>query len=316
MVAGKSDLHDFDDVCKRELQEIVKRRRVVGIPVPEDANGEAEPPRDDLTGLAFSGGGVRSASFNLGLMQALYQRGVLKNIDYLSTISGGGYVGSILSSLALHPDTEFRWDRTGKPDHAEAPADPEGEGRRFPLSPARDGRQPERVLDLIHGGHYLRRPLIFLNRYLIGVLLTNVVALSLVIAVASLAAWGFRYIDHTWMINWLYALGFQGDIGRAFFPTTLCFFLWVAMWAISYWRRGAAAEGRVARWFMTLTIVSFLLALASLLGTGDVSLVHLRDNYGIEPPADVVRSVTQDLKTYFLIALALALIPRATANSG
>ncbi len=299
----------FDEVFKREMQEILKRRREANIPIDKDEAGNPKSPAGDLVGLALSGGGVRSASFNLGLLQSLYQNGVLRRIDYMSTVSGGGYVGGSLSSLALHPETEFDWksNSAGSTEHHPA-VDPEL-GGHFPLTPSKDGRQPPRVLELIHGGHYLRHPLIFLNRYLIGVLLTNVVALSLVFAVASLAAWLFRSLDHTWMINWLYALGFQGDVGRAFFPTTTGFFLWVFMWGISYWRRGSQAEGQFARLFLTLTIVSFMLAGASLLGTGDVSLTHLRDNYGIEPPSEIVRIISSDLKTYFLIGLALALIP-------
>jgi len=51
-----------------------------------------------LSGLAFSGGGIRSATLNLGTMQALHQRGTLGKIDYLSTVSGGGYIGSSLSA--------------------------------------------------------------------------------------------------------------------------------------------------------------------------------------------------------------------------
>jgi hypothetical protein len=306
----------FDEVFKREMQEILKRRREANIPIAKDEAGNAKSPADSLVGLALSGGGVRSASFNLGLLQSLYQNGVLRHIDYMSTVSGGGYVGGGLSSLALHPETEFEWKSShatdnAKPSSARAEQSPgvSDLGGRFPLTPSKDGRQPSRVLELIHGGHYLRHPLIFLNRYLIGVLLTNVVALSLVFAVASLAAWLFRSLDHTWMINWLYALGFQGDVGRVFFPATVCFFLWILMWGISYWRRGSQAEGLFARLFLTLTIVSFMLGSASLLGTGDVSLTHLRDNYGIEPPSDIVRTISGDLKTYFLIGLALALIP-------
>lgn len=49
-----------------------------------------------LTALAFSGGGIRSATFNLGLLQGLAKRGILQKIDYLSTVSGGGYIGSWL----------------------------------------------------------------------------------------------------------------------------------------------------------------------------------------------------------------------------
>ena len=48
----------------------------------------------DRVGLAFSGGGIRSATFNLGILKALHELRVLKYVDYLSTVSGGGYVGA------------------------------------------------------------------------------------------------------------------------------------------------------------------------------------------------------------------------------
>lgn len=48
----------------------------------------------DLTGLALSGGGIRSATFNLGLLKGLNDLGLLPIFDYLSTVSGGGYIGS------------------------------------------------------------------------------------------------------------------------------------------------------------------------------------------------------------------------------
>lgn len=51
----------------------------------------------DLSGLAISGGGIRSATFGLGVMQALVSGGVLQKLDYLSTVSGGGYIGSALT---------------------------------------------------------------------------------------------------------------------------------------------------------------------------------------------------------------------------
>ncbi|NMG68124.1 hypothetical protein GPA19_24650, partial [Azoarcus indigens] len=50
-------------------------------------------------GLALSGGGIRSATFNLGLLQALAAQGLLKPFGYLSTVSGGGYIGSFLGRL-------------------------------------------------------------------------------------------------------------------------------------------------------------------------------------------------------------------------
>lgn len=55
----------------------------------------------ELVGLAFSGGGIRSATFNLGVLQGLAElkfggRSLLAHFDYLSTVSGGGYIGTWL----------------------------------------------------------------------------------------------------------------------------------------------------------------------------------------------------------------------------
>jgi hypothetical protein len=52
----------------------------------------------NLVGLAFSGGGIRSATFNLGVLQALADLKLLYRIDYLSTVSGGGYIGGWLAA--------------------------------------------------------------------------------------------------------------------------------------------------------------------------------------------------------------------------
>lgn len=54
--------------------------------------------RAQLAGLAFSGGGIRSATFSLGVLQALASRDELTRFDYLSTVSGGGYIHQWLAS--------------------------------------------------------------------------------------------------------------------------------------------------------------------------------------------------------------------------
>jgi len=59
--------------------------------------GQAIDPKN-LVGLAFSGGGIRSASFGLGVLEALRDFDLLKKVDYLSTVSGGGYIGAWLSA--------------------------------------------------------------------------------------------------------------------------------------------------------------------------------------------------------------------------
>ena len=48
--------------------------------------------------LCISGGGIRSATFALGALQGLAELGILENFDYLSTVSGGGYIGSWLTA--------------------------------------------------------------------------------------------------------------------------------------------------------------------------------------------------------------------------
>src|SRR5579864_9216333 len=50
------------------------------------------------TALCISGGGIRSATFALGALQGLADLGILENFDYLSTVSGGGYIGSWLTA--------------------------------------------------------------------------------------------------------------------------------------------------------------------------------------------------------------------------
>lgn len=56
--------------------------------------------RRPFTALCLSGGGIRSATFGLGVLQALAERGHLERLDYLSTVSGGGYIGSWLTAWA------------------------------------------------------------------------------------------------------------------------------------------------------------------------------------------------------------------------
>jgi hypothetical protein len=60
------------------------------------------------TAVCLSGGGVRSASFGLGVLQGLAEAGVLQSADYLSTVSGGGYIGGWLSAWRLRASQRGR----------------------------------------------------------------------------------------------------------------------------------------------------------------------------------------------------------------
>jgi hypothetical protein len=78
----------FEDV-------IAEERRILRIPEQSPGSGRDEPP---LSALCISGGGIRSATFALGALQGLADHGVLGDFDYLSTVSGGGYIGGWLTS--------------------------------------------------------------------------------------------------------------------------------------------------------------------------------------------------------------------------
>ncbi|UCD81501.1 MAG: patatin-like phospholipase family protein [Desulfobacterales bacterium] len=92
------------DIFPAELAEITKRRLTLDLGEPKFA---AEPSvKNGLIGLALSGGGIRSATFSLGVIQALVEKGKFKFVDYTSTVSGGGYIGSCVSSVLNHPDAD------------------------------------------------------------------------------------------------------------------------------------------------------------------------------------------------------------------
>jgi hypothetical protein len=58
----------------------------------------------------MSGGGIKSAIFKLGVLQALHAAGVFKRVDYASTVSGGGYIGTCVSVLVEAPGTAFPFE--------------------------------------------------------------------------------------------------------------------------------------------------------------------------------------------------------------
>lgn len=104
----------FEEVFKSELEEIQKnrvwRKNELHITEPgyvstlkTKGNSPVQDPFQkggemDLYALAFSGGGIRSATFNLGVLQGLANHNLINKFDYLSTVSGGGYIGSWLAA--------------------------------------------------------------------------------------------------------------------------------------------------------------------------------------------------------------------------
>jgi hypothetical protein len=107
------DLHaaklgEHDDVQAANLKKIYEA-------VHGTLNDPAHRP---LAALCFSGGGIRSATFNLGVLQGLARIGVLSKFDYLSSVSGGGYISGWLAAWRHHARMTPKPGDT--PDAAEA----------------------------------------------------------------------------------------------------------------------------------------------------------------------------------------------------
>ncbi|WP_256354517.1 patatin-like phospholipase family protein [Variovorax sp. dw_308] len=106
---------DPEDMLRQEAVHVLRDLRWTALdpdfkPKP-DAGPDPDPDRylhslselvqgftkaNSATALCLSGGGIRSATFSLGVLQWLAGKGQLEDFHYISTVSGGGYMGSWL----------------------------------------------------------------------------------------------------------------------------------------------------------------------------------------------------------------------------
>ena len=96
---------ELGEVLGDELHQIRGADQPTGSPELESVFAELHKAR--MSALCFSGGGIRSATFGLGIMQSLAKHGLLNDFDYLSTVSGGGYLGSWLSAWIQRAKNDF-----------------------------------------------------------------------------------------------------------------------------------------------------------------------------------------------------------------
>lgn len=82
----------IDDVLAEEKAQLTERRRLLQGP---EAAKDFEATK---FGIAMSGGGIRSATINLGFLKTLNKFRILEKADYLSTVSGGGYTGAYVQA--------------------------------------------------------------------------------------------------------------------------------------------------------------------------------------------------------------------------
>ncbi|HEY0156858.1 MAG TPA: patatin-like phospholipase family protein [Thermoanaerobaculia bacterium] len=158
------------------------------------ANREDDPrPR---TALCISGGGIRSATFALGVVQGLASAKILDKFDYISTVSGGGYIGSWLSSWARRNgqgmsgvQRELARTDTGVGGTRPA-ADETNVATRLEELPGKIDPEPKPVRHLREYSNYLspRLGLLSGDTWTMGALYVRNVLLNLLVLVPILAA--------------------------------------------------------------------------------------------------------------------------------
>ncbi|MEO8345205.1 MAG: peptidoglycan-binding protein [Betaproteobacteria bacterium] len=162
-----------------------------------------------LAGLAFSGGGIRSATFNLGILQALAENKLLRDFDYLSTVSGGGYIGAWFS----------KWlkEQNGVIADAEAHLTPGSKAH-----PVVD--EPDQIKFLRQYSNYLTPKTGMFSADTWSVIATYLrnTMLNLTILIALLAAFLVLPRGLTWLVQ-----NHHAEYGLVFLWVALVAFLWV-----------------------------------------------------------------------------------------
>jgi hypothetical protein len=192
----------------------------------------AEKPRArhaGLTGVAFSGGGIRSSTINLGIAQVLERIGLFECLDYLSTVSGGGYVGSSLSSCYSPRDPEAVDEVDGvAPDRALERAREQFPFRHEPGTPEPAGFLQLRnyAKFLVPRGFvdYLKFPVLLLR----GVLVNFLVLLPWIIGAALFSALFLRVVGES--VIWIWSTAIEWPFGiPAFGPTVYITGVFIAL---------------------------------------------------------------------------------------
>jgi len=175
--AGNADHRTLPDQVRDNEQEYIQQRR--------QAAGVADG--QDLVGLSLSGGGIRSATFCLGVLQRLASRRVLRLVDYMCTVSGGGYIGSCLSSLMTTTGGESELEQST--EEAAPPWQKQSfdMGDRMPLNAAHQVHHLRKHGDflILRKGLFRRDVLRTVGSLLLGILSSIFMFVTFILAVSG-----------------------------------------------------------------------------------------------------------------------------------
>lgn len=139
------DKLNFAEVLHQELDAIAEDKRET--PPSHEGDAQTRAWRANLQALAFSGGGIRSATFCLGVLQKLAEQRQMHRFDYLSTVSGGGYIGAWFSSL-LHRRPWLNRAESSEKENASLLAMPQFFRTHAPMKKFAEPNQPPAVKQL------------------------------------------------------------------------------------------------------------------------------------------------------------------------
>jgi predicted acylesterase/phospholipase RssA len=206
--------HIVDLINRDEAAAITARRKTVNHP---DADATQI---SDAAGLALSGGGIRSASFCLGVVQVLADMPkLMNNFDIMSTVSGGGFTGAFLTQRIAAEGVEA----VARPDGPDTPAI----------------KYLRQRADYLNTGSLQITAAVIVN-LLLGMIL-NWTALAAVIAVLALGVHLLQWVIGGSVGNLVsisVGLAVAGIIAYAWLPYRLGRWRVVALWALC---GGAAA---------------------------------------------------------------------------
>ncbi len=263
--ASQHDSKRVPPEWQKEEWKCIGRRRGSAFPSADakaEVSGSEQP--DNLTGLALSGGGIRSALFNDGFLQALSHRGLLRYVDYLCSVSGGGYIaGHLISQSDSDCDECFHDD-----------------AHRRNLG--RDPKTGETARNRLPGiGGYLSRPLEFIPAYLWSLFFSLAFYFGLVGILATFAALFWRSFDNLSFrqvyANSLGLLQFGDELTIAFLPVLILIgstvvgeigLLIYRLVADVLSERFVAFQRRFRATMLLLVVFSILASIAIFLGNG------------------------------------------------
>jgi len=290
MTSGQSPPH-FDDVKEAELQAICRRREAVERLRRDDDSQDSVDPKEceqNLVGVALSGGGIRSAAFNLGVLQSLHQRGVLRFIDYLSAASGGSYIAVALADSVTNSKS---FDK-----------------KEFALGIDDTGKPKPAVSRLIRRGNYLFRLDLIASRYFAGLILNLIPRVGLLVAVCAFFAFLWRCLDYDWGRDRLRGISMSSDLCAALLPFGITGIAWMSCCIVAICLRSQPAK-RASHILFWVTMACLGIGAAIIVGNGTLSVASVLQPKDSSDPLWTGIEWQSSLQLPALLLLLIGLVP-------